>query len=117
MAKHKFLRGDPDRPFPKDWKAVAALEEQYIGSTHEPLWFYRNRGTGSPREIKLATTYQNPENIDILEKMGVTFMTRAHFFKGAGLVRERGSIEKTIAYAKELHKRGIRVSVYIGGTT
>jgi hypothetical protein len=116
MAKHKYLRGDPDRPFPKDWKAIAELEKSFIGTTHEPLWFYRNRGGSTPHMIKLASTYQSPENIDILEKMGITFMTRAHFFKGAGLVRERKSIEKTIAYAKELHKRGIRISVYIGGT-
>jgi hypothetical protein len=116
MTSSKWLRGDPNRPFPTDLSALTELKKKLVPPTHEPLWFYRNRGTANKKEKKQAENYQTVENIQILEKLGVQVPKRAHFFKGAGLQHERASIEKTIQYAKELHQRGMMISVYVGGT-
>ncbi|MCD6365401.1 MAG: beta-galactosidase [Planctomycetes bacterium] len=112
----KWLRGDPDRPFPKDLDKLNELRKRMVSPTHEPLWFYRNRGTACPAQEQHALTYQTMENIEIMAEMGLHRPKRAHFFKGLGLKRERPFIDKTIAYAKELHDRGMLVSVYVGGT-
>jgi hypothetical protein len=112
----KWLRGDPDRPFPTDLDALNKLVAETVFPTHEPIWFYRNRGSASPREKHRAMNYQAVQNVEKMHRLGLHIPRRAHFFKGFGLARERPYIEKTIAYAKELHKRGMLVSVYIGGT-
>lgn len=112
----KYLRGDPDRPFPTDLAQIKELRKQYKSPTHEPLWFYRIRGTCSPKEKALYHDYQTIENIEVMQKLGIHMPKRAHLFKGIGLERERPYIEETIKYARELHKRGMLVSVYVGGT-
>ncbi len=112
----KWLRGDPDRPFPKDIDALNKLAAETIFPTHEPIWFYRNRGTSTPADKKRALGYTTAENVEKLCRLGLHMPKRAHFFKGFGLVRERPFIEKVIAYSKELHKRGMMISVYVGGT-
>jgi len=116
VTDKKWLRGDPDRPFPTDLKRLNELKEQVVWPTHEPLWFYRNRGSASPAEEHRALNYQNTENVERMAEMGLHMPKRAHLFKGFGLVRERPFIDKTIAYARELHARGMLVSVYVGGT-
>ncbi|MCD6364603.1 MAG: beta-galactosidase trimerization domain-containing protein [Planctomycetes bacterium] len=116
MAAKKWLRGDPDRPFPKDLKKLNELMARYETPTHEPLWFYRNRGTASPATEAKTSRYQTLENVEIMDEMGLQLPKRAHFFKGLGLINERPYIEKTIEYAKLLHDRGMLVSVYVGGT-
>ena len=58
MAKVKqYLRGDPKRPFPTDLAALHKLAKTWIEGTHEPLWFYRNRGTASPAEKARSEGY------------------------------------------------------------
>jgi len=116
VTTRKWLRGDPDRPFPTDLDALNELKKRYVGPTHEPLWFYRNRGSANPAEEARTRDYQSAENIEIMAQMGLHRPGRAHFFKAFGLDRERPYIDKTIAYARELHKHGILVSVYVGGT-
>ncbi|MFH0938164.1 MAG: alpha-amylase family protein [Planctomycetota bacterium] len=116
MASRKWLRGDPNRPFPLDIEKLNTLVKRCIWPTHEPLWFLRNRGTAGTAEKRQALGYQSPENVALMASLGLHLPHRAHFFKGAGLKHERSSIERTIAYAKELHARGMLVSVYVGGT-
>lgn len=111
-----WLRGDPNRPVPTSVQELQALAEETVFPTHEPLWFYRNRGSASPKEKARAINYQDPDNVEKMSRLGLYIPKRAHFFKGFGLQRERPYIDKTIAYAKELHKRGMLVSVYVGGT-
>lgn len=112
----KWLRGDPDRPFPTNLEELNRLAKETVFPTHEPIWFYRNRGTASPKEKHRALNYQTPENVEKMCRLGLHIPKRAHFFKGFGLLRERPFIEKTIAYARQLHKRGMMISVYVGGT-
>jgi hypothetical protein len=45
-----WLRGDPDRPVPADDPERPDLLRRYVGPTHEPLWFYRIRGSCTPAE-------------------------------------------------------------------
>jgi hypothetical protein len=112
----RYLRGDPDFPFPEDIDALNRLAQETIFPTHEPVWFYRNRGSANPKEMNRALGYTTSDNVEKMHRLGLQMPKRAHFFKGFGLLRERPFIEKTIAYAKELHKRGMLISVYVGGT-
>ncbi len=116
MPEKKWLRGDPDRPFPTDLEQLNALKARCVAPTHEPIWFYRNRGSVSPAEELRTQLYQTPENVEVMAAMGLHVPKRAHFFKGFGLERERPFIDQTIEYARRLHGRGMLVSVYVGGT-
>lgn len=116
VAETRWLRGDPDRPFPTDLDRLNELKSRWTVPTHEPVWFYRNRGSACPAEEGRANGYQTAENVQIMSEMGLHVPKRAHFFKGFGLQRERPDIDKTVAYASQLHARGMLVSVYVGGT-
>jgi hypothetical protein len=111
-----LLRGAPNRPYPTDPATIEDLLRRRKPNTHEPLWFYRIRGTCSPREEALWRDYPTAENAAILRDLGVAILQRADFFKGVGLVRERPSMERIIRFARELHQRGVMISVYVGGT-
>ena len=112
----RLLRGDPDRPFLTDPVKIEELLKRLKPHTHEPLWFYKIRGTASPKEKALSRDYPTAENAEILKELGVAILSRADFFKGAGLERERPHIERIIKFARELHQRGVMISVYVGGT-
>ena len=112
----KWLRGDPDRPFPEDWRKLAELHADIIPPTNEPLWFYRNRGTCSPAQLYRMENFQNVDNVEKMAALGLHMPQRTFFFKGLGIERERPYFDKVVRYAAELHKRGILVSVYVGGT-
>lgn len=116
MTSKRYLRGDPDRPLPTDLAEIERLRKQYASPTHEPLWFYRIRGTCSPAEEAISRGYTSAENVELMHKMGLHMPKRAEFFKGIGLVRERPFIDRIVRYARELHKRGMMISVYVGGT-
>ena len=116
MSQTKWLRGDPDRPFPADLDRLNELKARYVHPTHEPIWFYRNRGSATPQEKHRAVAYKSDENIALMAGMGLHVPQRAQFFKGLGLQRERPFIDEIVRYARQLHERGILVSVYVGGT-
>ncbi len=111
-----FLRGDPDRPFPTNQTKIAGLVKRYKMHTHEPLWFYRIRGSCTPKEEARSREYTSAENAEILSKLGITILDRAEFFKGIGLVREKAQMARISRFARELHSRGVMISVYVGGT-
>lgn len=112
----KPLRGDPDLPFPTDPERIRGLLAKLVEPTHEPLWFYRIRGTGTAVEQAQSVGYKTPENVEVMHQLGMQLPERAEFFKGLGLERERPYHDAVVAYAKELHRRGMMVSVYVGGT-
>ena len=112
----RFLRGDPDRPFPTDRARIAELLKRFVPPTHEPLWFYRIRGSCSPAEAARSRGYTAEANIEVMHELGLHMPKRAEFFKGIGLERERPHIDRIVRYARELHRRGMMVSVYVGGT-
>jgi hypothetical protein len=78
--KRRYLRGDPDRPFPQDLDALNRLARETVFPTHEPVWFYRNRGTASPKEKDRALHYQTIENVERMCQLGLQMPKRAHFF-------------------------------------
>lgn len=84
---------------------------------HEPLSFLLRRGTGLTDHV--AEDYERQhtrENITHLADAGVTNAGNLHFYKGMGLVAEHDEIERTKAAAALAHERGMRVSLYVGGT-
>ncbi len=111
-----FLRGDPARPFPTDMNRIEELLKQFTAPTHEPLWFYRVRGSCSPKEEARSKGYKSVENIEVMRELALQIPKRCEFFKGFGLERERPQIERVIEYARALHERDMLVSVYVGGT-
>jgi hypothetical protein len=84
----RLLRGDPDRPFLTDPVKIGELLKRLKPHTHEPLWFYKIRGTASPSEKALSRDYPTAENAEILKELGVAILSRADFFKGAVLVAD-----------------------------
>jgi len=48
--------------------------------------------------------------------LGLFMPKRTEFFKGIGMARERPQFEQIARYARELHRRGMMISVYVGGT-
>lgn len=116
MTEPQSLRGALDHPFVQDLTELNGLKEGYVSPHHEPLWFLRNRGTASDADVRRIESYLAEDNIDRMAELGLHHPARVFFFKGLGLERERPSIEKTIAYARRLHERGLLVSVYVGGT-
>jgi len=116
VSATKWLRNDPNRPFPTDLSQIQAAAAKVFWPTHEPVWFYRNRGNADAKALQRALNYQTPQNVALMAATGIQMPLRAHFFKGAGLQRERSSIEKTIQYSRLLHDQGMLISVYVGGT-
>jgi hypothetical protein len=112
----RYLRGDPDRPFLTDKVKHESIRKKIVFPTHEPLWFYRNRGTCTPAEKARSIGYKSPENVQLMAELGIHMPDRSEFFKGLGLIRERSHIDRVIAYSKEVHKNGMLMSVYVGGT-
>jgi hypothetical protein len=84
---------------------------------HEPLAVLLRRGTGLTDHV--AEDYERQhtrENISRLAAAGVTNAGNLHFYKGFGLAAEHDEIERTKAAAALAHERGMRVSLYVGGT-
>jgi len=82
---------------------------------HEPLWFYLRRGHHSVDWIENYHKQHSPENIKNMAVLGVR-MRRLPFYKGFGLEFEKEGIEDTKRTASLMHKYGMKVSAYIGGT-
>ena len=116
-AKGKLaLMGDPNREVLTDRDRIASLLEKVEWPSHEPIQFLRRRGSASPADERRYVHFHTKDNIDTMYELGIRLPKRFHLFKGFGLEHERAEIEKTIECAKYLHSKGMRISVYIGGT-
>ncbi len=57
----------------------------------------------------------DPDNIQLMADVGVR-SARLHFWKGLGLDMEKAEIRKSQQMAELMHKLGMKVSLYVGGT-
>jgi len=86
-----------------------------VWTTHEPIDFLLRRGE---HEADLAAQYAtmlSPENIQRMADAGVKW-GRLFFYKGFGLEYERSAMEQSKKAAEQMHRLGMKVSLYMGGT-
>lgn len=91
------------------------LIENVTWLTHEPIDFLFRRGDHFDDEPEHYAQMGTPENIKRMADAGVRY-AMIYFYKGFGLEYERPSMEKSKHIADELHKNGIKVGLYVGGT-
>jgi hypothetical protein len=93
------------------------LLQRVVWPTHEPLAFLRRRG-GLKRGYEATyERYHTAENTAMLARLlGPGGMVTIHFYKGMGLKHEAEEMERCYALAREMHRRGMGVCVYLGGT-
>jgi len=96
-------------------RANQKLTENITWLTHEPLDFLMRRGDHFDDERARYARMGDPENIKHMADAGVRY-AMIYFYKGFGLEYERPSMEQSKRIADELHKNGIKVGLYIGGT-
>jgi len=99
---------------------IAAQENRRLAQnvtwlTHEPLDFLLRRGDHFDDEPDRYAHMGDPDNIQRLYDAGVRYAT-IYFYKGFGLQYEHASMEQARRNADELHRHGIKVGLYIGGT-
>jgi len=97
-----------------------ALEKQQIAKnivffSHEPLMFGLRRGGVPENWPERYERQHSPENIRLMAKAGWRY-GRLHFYKGFGLETEMPEIRKSMEAARLMHKLGMKVSLYVGGT-
>ena len=90
-------------------------EKEIAWPIHEPLWFYLRRGKHSVDWIENYRKQHSAENIKNMADLGVR-LRRLPFYKGFGLEFEESGIKDTKRTADLMHKYGMKVSLYIGGT-
>ncbi len=101
---------------------VGSEEEQELlkkvaWPSHEPLAFLRRRGGLKRGYAEEYERYHTPENVAILAKLlGPGGMHCTHFYKGMGLKHEAEEMERGFALAREMHRQGLGVCLYLGGT-
>ncbi len=99
---------------------IAAQENRRLAKdvtwlTHEPLDFLLRRGDHFDDEPDRYAHMGDPDNIQRLYDAGVRYAT-IYFYKGFGLEYEHASMEQARRNADDLHRHGIKVGLYIGGT-
>jgi hypothetical protein len=83
--------------------------------THEPIEFLFRRGDHNTDEVAHYQRMLEPENIQRMADAGVKW-GRVFFYKGFGLAAEQHHIDQAHTVADQMHKLGMKVSLYIGGT-
>lgn len=101
------------------WAREAAengkLSENIVWLTHEPLDFLLRRGDHFDDEPQRYAEMGNPTNLQRMADAGVRY-AMIYFYKGFGLEYEKPSMEQSKRIADQLHKLGIKVGLYVGGT-
>jgi hypothetical protein len=104
---------------PTRWQIAAQKNHQFttniVWLTHEPIDFLFRRGDHFDDEPQQYAQMATPENIQRMADAGVRY-AMIYFYKGFGLEYERPTMEKSKIIADELHKHGIKVGLYVGGT-
>lgn len=91
------------------------LTENITWLTHEPLDFLLRRGDHADDEPARYARMGDPANLKRMTDAGVRY-AMIYFYKGFGLEYERASMQQSKRIADELHKNGIKVGLYMGGT-
>lgn len=104
---------------PTRWERAARedrkLTENITWLTHEPMAFLMRRGDHFDDEPERYERMGDPANIKRMADAGVRY-AMIYFYKGFGLKYEESSMQQSKRIAEELHKNGIKVGLYIGGT-
>jgi beta-galactosidase GanA len=104
---------------PTRWQVAAQENHRPTANiawlTHEPIDFLFRRGDHFDDEPQHYAQMATPENIQRMADAGVRY-AMIYFYKGFGLEYERPSMEQSKRIAEELHKHGIKVGLYMGGT-
>jgi hypothetical protein len=99
-------------------KSAAKKREQTRGvvwTTHEPINFLLRRGDHEANIEEHYATMLSPENIQKMADAGVKW-GRLFFYKGFGLEYERPAMAQAKKVADQMHRLGMKVSLYMGGT-
>ncbi len=91
------------------------LAKDVVWTTHEPLEFLLRRGDHFADEADRYAQMCDPENLKRMADAGVRW-GRLYFYKGFGLEYERPNMEKAKDAAVIMHKLGMKVALYMGGT-
>jgi hypothetical protein len=83
--------------------------------THEPLDFLLRRGDHFDDEPQRYIEMGNPTNLQRMADAGVRY-AMIYFYKGFGMEYEKPSMVQSKRIADQLHKLGIKVGLYVGGT-
>lgn len=85
-------------------------------SNHDDMPIFRRRVGGNPTWQEEDYEKEHTEEaIDKLKELGVTVVI-VHFYKGFGLEAEKEHREKAMKLADLIHKKGLKVAVYVGST-
>src|ERR1700722_13290092 len=110
---------NPSTKSPTRWQQAAdhdrALIPDIIWPTHEPLNFLLRRGDHYEDAPEQYAHMGDPDNIKRMADAGVRY-AMIFFYKGFGLEYEKPAMKESKAMADEMHKQGIKVGLYIGGT-
>ena len=86
-----------------------------VWTTHEPIDFLLRRGEHEAEIEEHYATMLSPENIQKMADAGVRW-GRLFFYKGFGLAYERPAMAQAKRAADQMHRLGMKVSLYMGGT-
>ncbi|MGA1982868.1 MAG: alpha-amylase family protein [Acidobacteriaceae bacterium] len=86
-----------------------------VWTTHEPIDFLLRRGEHEADIEEHYATMLSPANIQKMADAGVKW-GRLFFYKGFGIEYERPAMEQSKKVADQMHKLGMKVSLYMGGT-
>ncbi len=86
-----------------------------VWTTHEPIDFLLRRGEHEADIEEHYATMLSPANIQRMADAGVKW-GRLFFYKGFGIEYERPAMEQSKRVADQMHKLGMKVSLYMGGT-
>lgn len=104
---------------PTRWERAAQENREQTENitwlTHEPMAFLMRRGDHFDDEPERYEHMGDPANIKRMADAGVRY-AMIYFYKGFGLKYEQPSMQQSKRIADELHKNGIKVGLYIGGT-
>jgi hypothetical protein len=85
-------------------------------SNHDDMPIFQRRRGGNPTWQEADYEKEHTEEaVDKLKEIGVTEVA-LHFYNGFGLDAEKEHREKAIKLAALLHKKGMKVAVYVGAT-
>jgi hypothetical protein len=91
------------------------LVEKITWPTQEPIMFMLRRGNHDEDILQTYEREHDPDNIRLMADLGRGF-ARLEFYKGLGLDMEMPEIRKSQQMADSMHKLGMKVSLYVGGT-
>ena len=86
-----------------------------VWTTHEPIDFLLRRGEHEAEIEEHYATMLSPANIQKMADAGVKW-GRLFFYKGFGLEYERPAMAQAKKVADQMHRLGMKVSLYMGGT-